>query len=59
MGSRYFTRPENAISKADEFMKVGKYFTYLTHAQCFGSALYPGQVFYTNADPDPNLGFLT
>jgi hypothetical protein len=24
MGSRYFTRPENAISKADEFMKVGK-----------------------------------
>jgi len=24
MGSRYFQRPENAISKADEFMKVGK-----------------------------------
>ena len=22
--SRYFTRPENAISKAEEFMKVGK-----------------------------------
>lgn len=24
MGSRYFQRPENAISKADEFLKVGK-----------------------------------
>ena len=24
MGSRYYQRPENAISKADEFMKVGK-----------------------------------
>lgn len=24
MGSRYFQRPENAISKADEFIKVGK-----------------------------------
>jgi len=24
MASRHFTRPENAISKADEFMKVGK-----------------------------------
>jgi len=24
MGSRYFQRPENAISKAEEFMKVGK-----------------------------------
>lgn len=24
MASRYFTRPENAISKAEEFMKVGK-----------------------------------
>ena len=22
--SRFFTRPENAISKAEEFMKVGK-----------------------------------
>ena len=26
MGSRYFQRPENAISKADEFIKVGKNF---------------------------------
>ena len=25
MGSRFFTRPENAISKAEEFMKVGKF----------------------------------
>jgi hypothetical protein len=25
MGSRYFQRPENAISKADEFIKVGKF----------------------------------
>ena len=24
MGSRYFQRPENAISKADEFIKVGE-----------------------------------
>ena len=26
MGSRYYQRPENAISKADEFMKVGKFY---------------------------------
>ena len=27
MGSRYYQRPENAISKADEFIKVGKFLT--------------------------------
>ena len=25
MGSRYFQRPENAISKADEFIKVNNF----------------------------------
>ena len=30
MGSRFFTRPENAISKAEEFMKVGKFQTHFS-----------------------------
>ena len=52
-----FHRPENAISKADEFMKVGKNYSFFIEGYFAGFAMfddnasYSDYIFKKKADP--------